>query len=223
MTAGASGALFAHHGARPLREQFPLVTHRRSTDVFSMPRTEGKPPASDNIVLIGFMGSGKSSIGRLLARRLRFQLLDTDKLIEERSQMRIAEIFERHGEAYFRDRETAVLESLLGKRRHVFATGGGIVTRPRNIEILRQLGFVVLLKADPEEIFRRVSRNSDRPLLKVENPRERVLTMMAEREPLYREAAQFEVDSTGLRHEEVAARILDEARRVFGWPNPATA
>ena len=135
--------------------------------------------------------------------------------------MSIPEIFERHGEPHFRERETAVLESLLGVRRHVFATGGGIVTEPRNLPILRQLGLVVLLKADPEEIYRRVSRNTERPLLQVENPRERVFEMMAERQPLYEQAAQFQVDSTTLRHEEVATLIINEARRVFGWREPA--
>jgi shikimate kinase len=175
----------------------------------------------DNIVLIGFMGSGKSSVGRLIARKLRFQFLDTDKLIAERARMTIPEIFAQHGEAHFRERETAVLDSLLGKKRHVFATGGGIVTQPRNLEILRQLGLVVLLKADPEVIYERVSRNTERPLLKVENPRERALQLMAERLPLYEQAAQFQVDSTTLRHDEVADIVIEEARRVFGWPKPA--
>ena len=118
--------------------------------------------------------------------------------------MSIPEIFKRHGEPYFRERESAVLESLLSMRRHVFATGGGIVTQPENLPLLRRLGMVVLLRADPEEIYRRVSRNTDRPLLQVENPRERVFEMMADRLPLYEQAAQFQVDSTTLRHDEVA-------------------
>jgi shikimate kinase len=179
------------------------------------------PP--ENIVLIGFMGSGKSTVGRLVARRLRFQFLDTDQLIAERARMTIPEIFERHGEEHFRERESAVLESLIGVKRHVFATGGGIVTQPRNIPLLRQLGLVVLLSADPEEILRRVSRNADRPLLQVENPRERVLEMMAERHASYQDAAQFEVNTTTMRHDEVATRIVNEARRVFRWPEPAKA
>ena len=95
------------------------------------------------------------------------------------------------------------------------------MTQPRNLPILRQLGLVVLLKADPEEIFRRVSRNTERPLLQVENPRARVFEMMAERQPLYEQAAQFQVDSTKLRHEEVARLVIAEARRAFGWREPA--
>ena len=186
-----------------------------------MPMPAQSKPPQENIVFIGFMGSGKSTVGKIVARKLRFQFFDTDRIVEERARMSIPEIFERHGEPQFRERETAVLESLLGVRRHVFATGGGIVTEPRNLPILRQLGLVVLLKADPEEIYKRVSRNSERPLLQVENPRERVFSMMAERQPLYEQAAQFQVDSTMLRHEEVAALIINEARRVFGWREPA--
>ena len=175
----------------------------------------------ENIVLIGFMGSGKSSIGRRLARRLRFQFLDTDRLVEERAKMTIPEIFKKYGEANFRERETAALDSLLGARRHILATGGGVVTQPGNIPLLRRLGLVVLLSADPEEIFRRVSRNTQRPLLQVENPRQRVLDMMAARRAAYLQAAEFEIDTTKLRHDEVADAILDKARTFFGWPEPA--
>lgn len=178
-------------------------------------------PPQENIVFIGFMGSGKSTVGRIVARKLRFSFLDTDKAVGERARMTIPQIFEQYGEAHFRERETAVLESLVGVTRHVFATGGGIVTQPRNVPILRQLGLVVLLKADPEEIFKRVSRNSERPLLQVENPRTRVFELMAERQPLYEQAAQFQVDSTKLRHEEVARLVIHEACRLFGWREPA--
>ena len=178
---------------------------------------------AENIVLTGFMGSGKSTVGRMLARQLQFRFLDTDKLVEERAQMNIPEIFENHGEADFRKRETEVLESLRGIQRHIVATGGGIVTVPENIPLLRSLGLVVLLKADPDEIYRRVSRNSGRPLLQVEDPRKRVLEMMAVRQPLYESAAHFQVDSTRLRHEDVTAKIMEEAQRFFHWPKQAWA
>ena len=174
----------------------------------------------ENIVLIGFMGSGKSTVGRIVARRLRFHFLDTDKLVEQRAGIPIAEIFRQHGEAHFRERETGALESLRGTKRHVLATGGGIVTVPGNIPLLRSLGLVVLLRADPEEIYRRVSRNSERPLLQVEDPRKRVLDLMAQREALYESAAHFQVDSTRLHHNEVASRLIEEAKRVFHWPAP---
>lgn len=181
------------------------------------------PDLPENIILIGFMGSGKSTVGRMLARQLRFRFLDTDKLVEERARLAIPEIFAQHGEADFRERETAVLESLRGVRQHILATGGGIVTVPENIPLLRSLGLVVLLKADPDEIFRRVSRNSERPLLQVEDPRRRVLDLMATRQPFYDSAAHFTVDSTRLRHEDVTEKILDEAHRFFHWPTKARA
>ncbi len=171
------------------------------------------------------MGSGKTSVGRLIAKKLRFQFLDTDHLVEDRARATIAQIFAGPGgESTFRDRETAALESLLAAtHRHVIATGGGIVTQPRNLPLLRQLGWVVLLQADPDEIYRRVARNHDRPLLKVKDPRGRVHEMLATREPLYREAADFVVDSTGLRREDVAESVVTEARKVFGWRAAARA
>ena len=178
---------------------------------------------AENIILVGFMGSGKSTVGRMLARQLRFHFLDTDKLVEQRARMTIPEIFSKYGEADFRERETAELESLAGLHRHILATGGGIVTVPQNIPLLRSLGLVVLLKADPDEIYRRVSRNSARPLLQVEDPRKRVLDLMAKRQPLYESASHFQVDSTRLRHEDVTAKILDEAHRFFHWPKHARA
>src|SRR5437773_2708700 len=136
------------------QDHFPLVTGGPSPDVFHMLESTQPQSPPENIVFIGFMGSGKSTVGRLVARRLRFQFLDTDALVEERARMTIPEIFKRHGEAHFRERETGVLESLKGARRHVFATGGGIVAVPGNIPLLRSLGMVVLLDADPEEIYR---------------------------------------------------------------------
>lgn len=176
----------------------------------------------DNIILIGFMGSGKSTVGRMVSKRLRFHFMDTDHLVEERARMAIQEIFKGPGgEKEFRDRETAALESLLvSARRNVIATGGGIVTQPRNIPLLQQLGWVVLLEADPEEILRRVGRNDDRPLLHVSDPRARVNELLDARGPLYRETANFCVDSTGKRREEVADLIVSEARKVFGWKPP---
>ncbi|MEO6740283.1 MAG: shikimate kinase [Chthoniobacteraceae bacterium] len=177
----------------------------------------------ENIVLIGFMGTGKSTVGRMLARQLQSRFLDTDKAVEAGAHMTIPEIFAKHGEDDFRKRETAVLESLCHTRRHIIATGGGIVTVPENIPLLRSLGLVVMLKAEPDEIYRRVSRNTARPLLQVEDPRKRVLELMAARKPLYESAAHFQVDSTRLRHEDVTAKIMEEAHRFFHWPKPARA
>ncbi len=174
-------------------------------------------PPRENIILIGFMGSGKSTVGRMLAKRLRFHFLDTDRLLEERSRMAIKVMFARYGEPYFRERETATLESLSGLRRHVLATGGGIVTQPCNVPLLRGLGWVVQLTADPAELYARVAKSTSRPLLQTENPKERIEAMVEERRPMYAAAAQFTVNSTGLAREQVVEMILEEARSVFRW------
>jgi shikimate kinase len=174
-----------------------------------------------NIVLIGFMGSGKSSIGRLLAKHLGWRFADTDRLIVDRSGMEIPGIFATHGEAGFRDLETAALESLGSVTRTVLATGGGAVLRECNRALLRELGFVVALTATEEVIFERVSRNKRRPLLQTDNPRETVAGLLAERRPLYAEAAQFSLDTSSLSHAEAAELILAEARRNFLWQGAA--
>ena len=169
-----------------------------------------------NLVLVGFMGSGKSSVGRLLATRLGFQFVDTDALVVKEAGMPITEIFERHGEAAFRDMEAAALHSLIGKKSLVVATGGGIVTREENIDSLHQLGFTCGLMADEETIFERVSRNTKRPLLQTPNPRQTISELLAARAPLYAKAAQFQVDTSTKTHAEVAEEILSEAFRRFG-------
>ena len=164
-------------------------------------------PGYENVVLVGFMGSGKSSVGRLVARTLRGRFVDTDRMVVEHAGREITEIFATEGEGFFREEETRALRSLLGARGLVVATGGGIVTAPGNVTALRELGFVAWLTACEETIWERVSRNRKRPLLLTENPRERVRTLLAERNPLYKAAADMEVDTTRLTHAEVAERI----------------
>lgn len=170
-----------------------------------------------NIVLIGFMGSGKSSIGKHVARMLGFQFVDTDALIVERNGLPIAQLFALHGEAYFRDEETSTLESCRALTRTVLATGGGVVLREKNRVLLRELGFVVQLTASEETIYERVSRNRKRPLLHTADPRATVHEMFTARQPLYDAAAQFTVDSTQLDHRGVAEAIIEAARTEFGW------
>ena len=170
-----------------------------------------------NIVLIGFMGSGKSSVGRRVASHLRFQFVDADALIVERSGLEIATHFARHGEAHFRDLETGVLESCGQFSRTVLATGGGVVVREENRALLREIGFVVQLTASEETIFERVSRNTKRPLLRTADPRATVREMIAARQPLYDAAAQLTVDTTKLTHAAAADAIIAAAREAFGW------
>ncbi len=178
-------------------------------------------PTRENLILVGFMGTGKSSIGRHVAKRLGFQFMDTDYLIVQREGRPVAQIFQELGEAGFRNLETRTLQSLEHLTRCVISTGGGIVLRPENREILRALGFVVGLTASPEVIFQRVSRNDKRPLLHTENPRETMERLLAARAEHYREAAQFTVDTSAISQPDAAALIVAEARRAFSWHNAA--
>ena len=171
----------------------------------------------ENIVLTGFMGSGKSAVGRRVAGRLRFQFVDTDRLIVERAGMPVSEIFARHGEEHFRDLETEALESLDVRRGCVIATGGGVVVKERNRAILARLGFTVWLTASEDVIFHRVSRNDKRPLLQTGDPRATIRALLAARRPLYESAAQFTLDTSALSHDEAAGAVVAAARSAFGW------
>jgi len=161
------------------------------------------------VVLVGFMGSGKSSVGRLTAHTLHGRFVDTDRLVVERTGRDIPQIFAEEGEAFFREQESAVLRSLLGFRRHVVATGGGIVTVAENISLLKDLGLVVWLTASEEIIWDRVSRNRNRPLLHTENPRATIRLLLERRNPLYENVAHLKIDTTDLTHEQVARLICE--------------
>ncbi len=172
-------------------------------------------PGSENVVLVGFMGSGKSSVGRLVARTLQGRFVDTDRLVVELAGREITEIFATEGEAFFRRQESHALESLRGQRGLVVATGGGIVTVPENVAALKALGLVVWLTASEEIIWDRVSRNQKRPLLHTADPRGTVRELLAKRNPLYLKAADLEVDTTHLTHAQVAEWICG---KVKSWP-----
>jgi shikimate kinase len=171
----------------------------------------------NNIVFIGFMGSGKTSIGRLVAHRLGFQFIDTDAVVVERAGLPVAEIFARHGEAWFREQESSALRSLAMLNRAVISTGGGIVLREENRTLLRELGFVVWLTASEEVLMERVSRNKKRPLLQTADPRATVHELLEKRSALYEGAAQMTIDSSHLTHAAAAELVIAEARRFFSW------
>lgn len=164
-------------------------------------------------MLVGFMGSGKSSVGRLVARALGSRFVDTDRLVADRARCEIVEIFAKDGEAGFREEESRALRSLEAGTGLVIATGGGIVTVPANVAVLKALGFVVWLTASEETIWERVSRNKRRPLLHTRNPRETVHELLEKRNPLYEAVAEMKVDTSGLTHAEVAEWICAEALR----------
>lgn len=161
------------------------------------------------VVLIGLMGTGKSSLGRRVAGRLGYDFADTDTLVENRARMPITEIFTTHGEPWFRDRESEVLTTLEGRRSTVIATGGGIVVRPENIPILHRTGMVAWITTDEDVLFKRVSRNRNRPLLLTPDPRATLHELLEARGPLYRAAAGNRVlDNSHLRLDEAADIVI---------------
>ncbi len=147
------------------------------------------------IALVGLPGSGKSTIGRQLARRLGVPFADSDHVIEQQLGCSIREYFEREGEDRFRDVEEAVIDELTTRHDGVIATGGGAVLRPANRAHLRERAKVIYLRSSPEEVFRRLRHDTNRPLLQVKDPLGRLRDLYAVRDPLYREAAHFVIET----------------------------
>lgn len=148
-----------------------------------------------SVSLVGLPGSGKSTVGRQLARRLAIPFFDSDHVIEQRLGCSIREYFEREGEERFRDIEQAVLEELTQGEACVLSTGGGSVLRAANRAHLHDRGRVVYLRSTPEEVFRRVRHDRNRPLLQVADPLQRLRDLYAVRDPLYRETAHFVIET----------------------------
>ena len=166
-----------------------------------------------SIVVIGMMGAGKSSVGRCLQRRTGLACLDIDERVAAEFGMLIPQIFEEHGEEKFRNAETEVLRKLSPDRPAIIVTGGGIVLRKENVDLLKQLGTVVWLGADEATLFERASRRNDRPLLQRENPRAVFSKLFRERESLYAAAADLRVDTSMKTHDEVAETILNKVEK----------
>jgi shikimate kinase len=162
-----------------------------------------------NLVLFGFMGSGKSTVGRLAASELKLSFVDTDAEIERSQKCSVSEIFEKQGEAAFRDVEAQTIEELSKREGMVIATGGGAILRKQNVDHLKQNGIVIFLHADEETIFRRTSSNQNRPLLKG-NPRENIRTLMNERASLYA-ALPYQVETSG----RTSHQVLNEVLRIY--------
>lgn len=162
----------------------------------------------NSLFLIGPMGSGKTSVGRQLARKLGLSFYDVDREIEARCGVDIPTIFEFEGETGFRDRESAILEELTAKENIVLATGGGSVLRPQNQTLLRERGYVILLSVELKEQLRRISLNDNRPLLRTEDPAARLREIMVERDPIYQSLANVEISTNSSRMQNVITRIL---------------
>lgn len=160
-----------------------------------------------NIVLVGPMGSGKSAVARILADRLNRPLIDLDALAEEREGRTIAAMFERDGEAYFRDLESRLCREVAERDGVIVSTGGGVVTRLENLEALSRNGRLFCLRASVDTLLARVRNETHRPLLRGDDPRARLAELLARRKPMY-DAIADQIETDGLSPEEVAARIL---------------
>jgi len=148
-----------------------------------------------HIALIGLPGSGKTTVGKQLARRLQLSFVDSDHVIERRIGCPIKAYFEREGEDAFRELEQAVIDELTRAASCVLSTGGGVVLRPANRQCLHQRAKVFYLRSTPEELFRRLRHDRSRPLLQVADPLQRLRDLYAQRDPLYREVAHFVIET----------------------------
>jgi shikimate kinase len=164
-----------------------------------------------NIALVGFMGTGKTSVSHLLASQLHFRMVDTDEIIESRAGKRITAIFQQEGEARFREYEREVVAELEASRKTIIATGGGLVVNPTNLASLKKHALVVCLWASPEAIWERVHHQSHRPLLSTPDPLARIRQLLAEREPSYRQADVL-VNTEGRSLKEVAQQVAHQFR-----------
>lgn len=161
-----------------------------------------------NIVLTGFMASGKTAVGKKLAEKLNRRYLDVDEIIEKDTKLTIAKIFEKFGETVFRDLETKAIKCVAMLDNYVIATGGGAVLRPENVAELRRNGRIVYLAANPEAILRRIGDARTRPLLAKEPDKlTKIKELLAKREPFYRNC-DMNIDTSGLSVEQVVGKIL---------------
>ena len=186
-----------NHSHSPNSDETPAESHAGST-----PRC---------IVLVGLMGAGKSCIGKRLAETIGWNFVDADSEIEKAAGCSISDIFERHGEAAFRDGERRVIQRLLQQGPSVIATGGGAFMNPETRDAIRANGVSVWLRADLEVLLRRTGRRDHRPLLKKGNPRETLSRLMAERYPVYAEA-DVVVESVERPAEETTQQVVQALR-----------
>ena len=161
-----------------------------------------------NIVLVGFMGTGKNAVGKMLARRLGIDYIDTDDLIEKDQGMKIKDIFEKKGEPYFREVEKKIIKGVCQKQDQVIAAGGGAVIFDENMENFKKSGIIVCLTARPEVIYQRTKKTCLRPLLNVEDPLRKIRELLKEREPFYAKA-DFFVDTSDLTVEKITDKIIE--------------
>lgn len=171
-----------------------------------------------NIYLVGMMGAGKTSIGRLLSKRSRRRFYDSDHVIEERTGVTIPTIFDLEGEQSFRDREEAVIAELARLSNIVLATGGGAVLRENNRQALCSSGIIVYLRGSVEDLWRRTRKDKNRPLLLTDNPRQKLAEIYSVRDPIYSSVADIIIEtgnpSIQSLEQDVEARLIEYADRM---------
>ncbi|SHK12429.1 shikimate kinase [Tepidibacter formicigenes] len=168
-----------------------------------------------NIVLVGFMATGKSTIGKKLSKKLNMNFIDTDLLIEEKENMNISNIFKEKGESYFRDLETSILRNILDKEGIILSTGGGIIEKEYNINLLKKIGTVIWLKANKDTIIRNLkTSNIQRPLLKTENIAEKINNLLNNRIDKYKKASDIIIKVDDKNIQEVVFNILLNLNKV---------
>lgn len=161
-----------------------------------------------NIILIGYMGCGKTTLGIKLSYKERVGMLDTDKMIEQKNKKSIAEIFDSEGEAAFRQMETNILKEIAEyQSRYIISVGGGLPLREENRALLRDLGEVIYLRAKPDTIYGRLKNDTTRPLLRGDNPQEKIKEMIVFRGPIYEKAATSIIDVDEKGFEEILSEI----------------
>jgi len=167
-----------------------------------------KPDKNRNIILIGYMGSGKSTVGRKAAKAVEYNFLDTDALIEKEEGMTISKLFEEKGEPYFREKETETIRKLIAEPKgNIIATGGGLPMKEGNAELLKELGTVIYLKAETDTLMKRLSGDNARPLLKNGDLREKIETMLAIRGPVYEATADLVLQTDNMSFYEIICQI----------------
>ncbi|MBL6998664.1 MAG: shikimate kinase AroK [Gammaproteobacteria bacterium] len=171
--------------------------------------------SAQNIILIGPMGSGKSTIGQLIASRLNREFYDSDYFIEEKTGVDIPRIFDVEGENGFRARETKALEELTRMHNLVIATGGGSVLKRENRQLLKSSGFIIFLDTSVNQQMERLKHDKKRPLLQTENPRQKLETLFTERKPLYLELADLRIRTDRKFARKVAAEIIAQLPRTL--------
>lgn len=185
----------------------PDLSLRKLTELSPLPTALAAALGTRSIVLVGMMGAGKSSIGRRLAKKLDLPFVDADAEIELAAGMPITDIFEHHGEEYFRSGEARVIARLLEQGRRVLATGGGAFMNPATRDLIGAKGISVWLKAEPDVLLRRIRRRSDRPLLRTPDPEATLRRLIEERYPVYTEA-DVTIHSRDVPHEIIVDEII---------------